>query len=135
MLASDLEAHLTALHQKEKLGTASIARKVSAIRQLFKFACLELGLEIDPAERLEAPRTDQKLPEFLTQEETEKILHAATLGVAYHGKTAEALRARDGAMFTLLYATGLRVSELLSLDRASIDFHAVYLRLQGKGSK
>jgi integrase/recombinase XerD len=130
-----LEAFLATLsHQKQ--SARSISRKTSAIRQFFKFACLELGLRTNPAEQLQLPKMSKSLPKFLTEKETESLLAAAQPGLEYRDpKQAPALQSRDRAMLVLLYATGLRVTELLSLTTHSLELQQEYLRVKGKGEK
>lgn len=130
-----LEEFLARL-SRQKQSARSISRKTSAIRQFFKFACLELGLRTNPAEKLQLPKIGRALPKFLTEKETEALLAALNPGLGYRdAKLAAALQARDRAMLVLLYATGLRVSELLSLTTHSIDLEQEYLRVKGKGEK
>lgn len=130
-----LESFITHLSQQGQ-DSRSIARKTSALRQLFKFGCLELGLGSNPAENLASPKLTRSLPKALTQPETEKLLSALEPGLPYlKSKFAQALQARDRAMLVLLYATGLRVSELTGLTPHNIDLHQGYLRVRGKGQK
>jgi integrase/recombinase XerD len=130
-----LEEFLARL-SRQKQSARSISRKTSSIRQFFKFACLELGLRTNPAEQLQLPKIGRALPKFLTEKETEALLAALNPGLDYRdAKLSTALQARDRAMLVLLYATGLRVSELLSLTTHSIDLEQEYLRVKGKGEK
>jgi integrase/recombinase XerD len=125
--------HLSDLQQKP----SSIARKISALRQFFKFCCLEKGLEINPAEQLQSPSLPQVLPKFLTHEEVDLLLNAAEQGIPYpssQGKR-ECLQSRDRAMVYLLYATGIRVSELCGLTSHQIDLELGYLKINGKGDQ
>ncbi len=133
--ARHLEAFITHL-SKEGQDARSLARKTSALRQLFKFGCLELGLGANPAENLASPKLTRSLPKALSQPETEKLLAALEPGLPYlKSKSASALQARDRAMLVLLYATGLRVSELTGLTPHNIDLNQGYLRVRGKGQK
>ncbi len=131
-------SHLTAFVQflsKRGVQAVSIARKLSAIRQFFKFCCLEKQFEKNPAEDIDSPKLTQRLPRSLSVIHVEQFLSAADEGLPYPGEDAEALRARDRAMFYLLYATGLRVSELLSLSSHQLELPSGYLRVHGKGGK
>ncbi len=136
--ASHLEDFLKSLSQAG-CKAASVARKTSAVRQFFKFCCLEGILRDNPAEQLVAPSQSSRLPKFLTAEETEKLLTAATEGLPYVTSSPpgvlETLRARDRAMVYLLYATGLRVSELVTLTTHQLDLEMGYVRVRGKGDK
>lgn len=132
----DLLGFLIHLHQAGH-KPASIARKTSSLRQFFKFCCLERGLEHNPAEQLQGPGASKRLPKHLTIEQTTELLAAADRGLPYpQSETlAERLRARDRAMVYLLYATGLRVSELVGLTTHELDLRAGYVRVRGKGDK
>ncbi|NDD91994.1 tyrosine recombinase, partial [bacterium] len=135
-VTSDQLESFLALLSKQKHSARSISRKTSAIRQFFKFSCLELGLNKNPAEQLQLPKLSKVLPKFLTEKETEALIATLTPGFGYRDeKLTTALQARDRAMLVLLYATGLRVSELLSLTTHSIDLEQEYLRVKGKGEK
>lgn len=139
--SDDLSSYLNHLREKQEMGAASIARKTSALRQFFKFCCLERGLETNPAERLGTPARERRLPSHLSVEQVADLLAAADRGLPYartHERDealARALRARDRAMVYLLYATGLRVSELTGLSVSQLDLKARYVRVRGKGDK
>lgn len=131
----DLSEYLAELHSDGQKAT-SVARKLSAIRQFFKFCCVERGLKENPAERLEGPGRDQRLPKYLSAEEVEALLRIASEpGLPYSSAQADALHARDRAMIFLLYATGLRVSELVGLTLHQVDLQQGYVRVRGKGEK
>jgi len=133
--ADHLNSFVAHLH-RENQKPASIARKTSALRQFFKFCCLERRLTENPAENLEAPRQGQRLPKNLSTEDVTKLLAAADAGLSYSSdERADAFRARDRAILYLLYATGLRISELTSLTPHDIDLQMGYLRVKGKGGK
>lgn len=134
-----LEAYVASLHEAGQKAS-SIARKVSTLRQFFKFCCIERGLEKSPAERLESPSQTQRLPKFLNSSEISALLKAAADGIPYpvakhDSNLAEALKARDWAMILLLYATGMRVTELVTISTHQLDLQANYLRVKGKGEK
>ncbi len=124
---------------KRRLAPSSAARKLSAIRQFFQFACSE-GLRADnPALSLDAPKAAKPLPRYLVAEEVEALLTQA-----HSDGTPEGLRLT--ALLETLYATGLRVSELVSLELASLQtntrnaiLHADNLKdfliVRGKGGK
>lgn len=133
---SHIDHFLKSLHDKKR-SSASIARKASTLRQFFRFCCLERGLRDSPAENLESPRPERKLPEDLSLEQVTALLAATEPGLAYPRSDAleRALRSRDRAMVYLLYATGLRVSELVGLTSDSVDLETGYLRVRGKGEK
>lgn len=137
----DLAAYLDHLRAGLGQGPASIARKTSVLRQFFKFCVLERGHADNPAELLRSPARARKLPSHLSVEQVTELLAAADQGLAYAAieqrdeVMAKALRARDRAMVYLLYATGLRVSELTQLTTHSLDLQARYVRIRGKGDK
>lgn len=122
-------AHLHDLGQKP----TSVARKVSALRQFFKFCCTEKGLGANPMEKVISPSLPKRLPKFLSNSEITALLQACQTGLSYPSKKKAALQARDQAMVYLLYATGLRVSELVQLQTYQIDFSLGYVRTFGKG--
>ncbi|MGK5082143.1 site-specific tyrosine recombinase/integron integrase [Bdellovibrionota bacterium FG-1] len=134
--SEDLFSYLIALHEEGQKAT-SIARKTSTLRQFFKFCCLERGLVINPAEQLRSPQKNHALPGYLTVAQITELLGAAEQGLPYpqSSRIGERLRARDCAMVYLLYATGLRVSELVGLTTHELDLKAAYVRIRGKGDK
>jgi integrase/recombinase XerD len=105
----------------------SRARALSAIRGLYRFLILERLCDRDPTAKLDPPRMARKLPTFLSLDEVERLLAAPDR------KKPDGLR--DAAMLTTLYATGLRVSELISLRITNLDLDAGFLRTTGKGQK
>lgn len=109
------------------LGSRSIARTLSAARGFFHFLLLDGHIKTDPTADLVAPQAGQKLPRFLTPEEVEALL------VAPDTTTPEGVR--DRAIIEMLYACGLRVSELVSLAPDQIDLDQGILSCSGKGSK
>jgi integrase/recombinase XerD len=110
-----------------KLAPRSQARRLIALRQLFKFLKAERVCPTDPTEDVDLPRYGRKLPEFLTVEEVDRLLAAPDR------RTPRG--ARDAAMLETLYATGLRVSELVKLRLRDVNFDAGYLMAYGKGRK
>lgn len=112
---------------REGLSPATVSRAVSAARGLFRFLMLDGHMKKHPAEDLDAPQRMASLPQFLTEEEIEQLFAAPDT------QTGEGLR--DRAMLELMYASGLRVSELVSLKLAEVDLDAGLLSCHGKGSK
>jgi integrase/recombinase XerD len=110
-----------------KLAPRSQARRLIALRQLFKFLKGERLCPNDPTEDVDLPRYGRQLPEFLTVEEVDRLLLAPD--------RATPRGARDAAMLETLYATGLRVSELVKLRLRDVNFDAGYLMAFGKGRK
>jgi len=106
---------------------SSISRLISCLRSFFKFTLTEKLLKQDPTAHMETRRAWQTLPRFLTQEEVDKLLEQPDLN--------DDVGVRDRAMLELLYATGLRVSELVSLRLPDVDLEVGALICFGKGSK
>ena len=104
------------------------ARKVAAIRSFFGFLFENGAINQDPTESLGAPRVGRSLPKFLSKEEVARLLAFAYQAGGNEGQ-------RDATILELLYATGLRVSELVSLNVNDIDMQESYIRCWGKGSK
>lgn len=109
------------------LAPTSIRRAQSAVRTYFGFLLGEGVIDADPTDRIEAPRVDRKLPEFLTEEEVERLLVSPDEG--------HALYWRDRAILEFLYATGVRVSELTELLLPSVDLEEGFATVLGKGAK
>lgn len=124
--ASALFLHLTRLRAMG-LGSKSLARHCSSLRGLFAFAVQEDWLDEDPAELLENPKLPKTLPEVLSRDEMERMLSKPD--------TSTKLGARDRLMLELLYACGLRVSELIALTLLDFDTQMGTVRVLGKGSK
>ncbi len=126
---SDITAYLEAC-EAGGLSKATRARRLSAIRQLYRFAFEEGWRDTNPALRLKGPKKEKALPKTLSLEEVERLLAAG----AAHGRTA-AERARNACLMELLYATGLRVSELVGLPVAAARGDPRMLLVRGKGGK
>jgi integrase/recombinase XerD len=109
------------------LSKRSQARNVSAIKTFFRFLVSEGKMEENPARLLETPRIQQKLPDILSLSEVEQLLSQPDITTP--------LGQRDRAMLELLYATGLRVSELVHLKLLDVNLEAGFLKTFGKGSK
>jgi integrase/recombinase XerC len=106
---------------------ASIARKLSAIRSFYRYLVREGILESSPIEKTSSPKLDKRLPEFLALDEVERLLNAPDL--------SKPQGQRDRALLELLYASGLRVSELVRLDLGEVNLDSGEIRVWGKGSK
>ena len=113
--------------QRRGLSRSSQARHLAAIRGLHKFASAEGVTAADPAEGVGAGRGSRPLPNFLELDEVDRLLAQPD------GRTVSG--ARDRAMLEVLYASGLRVSELVALSLGAIDPHSGVLRVRGKGGK
>jgi len=106
---------------------ASIARKLSAIRSFYRYLVREKIISANPIEMVSSPKLDKRLPSFLTLKEVEKLLNAPDPSTP-QGQ-------RDRALLELLYASGLRVSELTGLELGQINLDTNEIRVWGKGSK
>ncbi|MBI4236533.1 MAG: site-specific tyrosine recombinase XerD, partial [Chloroflexi bacterium] len=116
-------------HLKERqYAPTTIARKVAAFKSFFSYLAGEEVLAVDPTEGLSSPKVGRALPNPLTVEQVEALLEQPR-----RFTTPEARR--DTAMLELLYATGMRVTELVSLNIGDINLDEHYVRCQGKGSK
>ena len=109
------------------LGPRSVARRVAAIRGFYKFLVLDRHIEHSPADDLSPPRAWPALPKFLSLEDVDTLIAQPDVS------TPRGLR--DRAMIELLYATGLRVSELVNVRAADLHVREQYLTAVGKGSK
>ncbi|MEE4352231.1 MAG: site-specific tyrosine recombinase XerD [Desulfatiglans sp.] len=109
------------------LSSRSVARNVSAIKTFFRFLVSEGIIRDSPARLVETPRLQKKLPMVLSRSEVERLLSQPDL--------SRPKGRRDSAILELLYATGLRVSELVGLKLVNINLEAGYVRTLGKGSK
>ena len=122
----DLEAFVRSLMSDGK-SPRSVARLVACVRGFYRFLALHQHISENPAVDLAAPRAWKVLPKFLSAEDVERLLHAPDIS------TPRGLR--DRALIELLYATGLRVSELVALRPQDLHLDAGYLTTTGKGDK
>jgi integrase/recombinase XerD len=132
----DIRAYLAAL-SKRQLAAASVARRLSSLRQLHRFLYAEGKRKDDPAAVLEGPRRGRPLPKVLSVDEVTRLLDAAHARVAAGEATkTERLRAaRLVCLLEVLYATGLRVSELIALPAVAARAEGDVIVVRGKGNK
>ncbi|MDP6454061.1 MAG: site-specific tyrosine recombinase XerD [SAR202 cluster bacterium] len=123
----DIAAYVLRLHDLGYSDTTR-ARKVASAKSMFGFLVQEGDVQRDPTENLSAPRVGRSLPDALTVDEVERLITAPD-----SQRTPESLR--DRAMLELLYATGMRVTEMVSLDIDDIDLQSGAVRCLGKGGK
>ena len=109
------------------LGPKSRARHLVTLRGFYRFLVREKVLETNPAQVVDIPKSGRRLPDVLKVAEVVRLLEAPD--------TSKPLGVRDAAMLELLYAAGLRVSELIKVDIAGINLEACFVRVLGKGSK
>jgi len=122
----DLASFMRSLH-KRGLHPRSVARTLVAVRGFYKFLIQDGYLKLDPSVNLEAPKAWQSLPRFLAAEEIERLLSCPVTS------TNQGLR--DKAMLEVLYATGLRVSELVGLAPGNVNLELGFVTIFGKGDK
>ena len=126
--AAAIRAHRGLAGAREGRSAPSQGRALSAIRTFFRFAVERGVLKYNPASGVPTPKTPKKLPRHLRPGEIEALLAAP-------GSRDDVMALRDRAILELLYAAGLRVSELVSLDWNDLDLSARTLRVIGKGGK
>lgn len=122
----DVLAYLSYRYQK-KFHPRSTARFLSCIRRFYHWLLREERIAIDPTLNVESPKLGRSLPKTLSEAEVEQLLAAPDVNTA--------LGLRDRAMLEVLYASGLRITELISLSMTSINLRQGVVRVMGKGSK
>ena len=113
--------------QRQGISKTSTARKLASLRAFFKYLLRKGLIEANPTTGLSAPKLDKRLPKFLRSEQVEALMQQPD--------TSEPIGMRDAAILEVLYATGVRVSELVGMDLKNIDLQAGEIRVFGKGSK
>ncbi|MCX7780243.1 MAG: site-specific tyrosine recombinase XerD [Negativicutes bacterium] len=119
-------AYLNSLQSKGR-AVSTISRNLAAIKSFYQYLVRERYLEKDPAANLESPKLEKKLPKILTIAEVEELLKQPNTYIP--------TGLRDKAMLELLYATGIRVSELISLNISDVNLDMGYIKCYGKGAK
>jgi len=133
--AADLSA-FSAAGSGRGLAASSLARMTSAVRRFYGFLYLDGHLKDDPSVLLETPKKGLSLPRILSENEVERLLDEARRRTgAARGKGAAARALRDHAMLEMLYATGLRVSELVSLPLSVMGERGDFIHVRGKGGR
>lgn len=117
------------LLRERELGhkATTTARKLVSIKNLYKFLIIEKVVNVDPTETIEPPKVIKSLPSFLTEEEVESLLNSIDLSTP--------IGLRDKAILEVLYATGMRVSELAALKKKNLNMKGGFIVVKGKGSK
>lgn len=121
----DLKRYVKYLNDQE-LNELSISRNISCIKSFYKYLNIEKIIDNNPSDSLFLPKVRKKLPNTLSEEEVDKLLDI---------KLTDMFSYRNKAMLEVLYATGLRVSELVNLKMENIDFEQDIIRTYGKGNK
>ncbi len=124
----DLRGWLAANHDRN-LAAATLARRAAAIRTFTQWAHLRKGLAVDVGAQLISPKVGKKLPSIIRIEQASSLLNT----ISKHADDPESLR--DSAILEVLYATGIRVAELVGLDLDDIDFGRNVISVIGKGNK
>ncbi len=122
---SDIKKYLAFLTEQKESKT-SVARNISSLRSFYKFLLIEKVIDNNPLENIELPKLDKRLPKTLDEEDIDKLLDI---------KLVDSFSFRNKAMLELMYATGLRVSELVNLKIHDIDLDMALVTTMGKGSK
>lgn len=121
-----IREYMAKLYELKK-KKSSIHRKVASLRTFFRFLCREGVMEMNPAKLVATPRVERTLPNHLTIEQMIRFIETPDVETL--------LGKRDRAMLELLYASGLRVSELVGLNLTDVDFTNLAVRVKGKGRK
>lgn len=121
----DIKQYLKVL-KNAKMSDKSISRNISSIRTFYKFLLVEKIITRNPIELIELPKTKKSLPNVLSVEEVDKLLDIAVV---------DSFSSRNKAMLELMYASGLRVSELINLKVKDIDLEEALVKTMGKGNK
>ena len=125
--SSDVRTFLVFLRNEKGLAPSSVARCLSSIKSFYEYMFIENLIIENPTETISSPRPWRKIPNVMSIEEVDALINAPNI------LTLAGIR--DLAMLELMYATGLRVSELVSMKISAIDLDVGYLRSLGKGSK
>ncbi len=121
-----IRGFMAELHER-KLKRSSLARKLAAVRSFFQFCVKKGWLAENPARIVATPKQDKRVPSFLSEEEVTGFLETPRSG--------RPLDLRDRAILELLYATGIRVSELVGINQEDVNFKERLIRIRGKGKK
>ena len=124
---SDVRSFLVFLRNERGLASSSVARCLSSLKSFYNFLYVENLISENPIETIASPRPWRKLPNVMSMQEVDALIAAPDVNTL--------AGVRDLAMLELMYATGLRVSELVSLKMSAVNLEVGYLRTLGKGSK
>lgn len=112
---------------EQNLARRTIVRRLSAIRSFFAFLQKEKIIENNPMNEIQSPKIERKIPQALSYEQVQNLFSQPDI--------SDVMGFRDRAILELFYSSGLRVSELVALERSDFDFDKLEMRLQGKGRK
>lgn len=124
---ADLQGFLAHLFTQQKAKATSTSRAISSLKRLFRYLLRQNKISVDPTLQIATPKLPRSLPKSLTEDDVELLLNAPDVDTP--------LGMRDRTMFEVLYATGLRVSELVGLSVAQVSLDMGVVRVMGKGSK
>ncbi|MDE2117566.1 MAG: site-specific tyrosine recombinase XerD [Betaproteobacteria bacterium] len=124
---ADIQGFLAHLVGEQKAKAASTSRAISSLKRLFRYLLRQNKVDADPTLQIATPKLPRSLPKSLTEQDVEQLLNAPDVDTP--------LGLRDRTMFEVLYATGLRVSELVTLRIAQVSMDMGVVRVMGKGSK
>lgn len=124
---ADIQGFLAHLFTDESAKASSTSRAISSLKRLFRYLLRQNKILIDPTLQIATPKLPRILPKTLTEADVELLLNAPDVGTP--------LGMRDRTMFEVLYATGLRVTELVGLSIAQVSLDMGVVRVMGKGSK
>ena len=124
---ADIQGFLAYLVTEKKAKATSTSRAISSLKRLFRYLLRQNKISIDPTLQIATPKLPRSLPKSLTEQDVELLLNAPDVTTP--------LGMRDRTMFEVLYATGLRVSELVTLTVAQASLDMGVVRVMGKGSK
>ncbi len=122
----DVQRFLAFLNERS-YSKSTTARKLATLRSFYKFCLRRSHVQANPLATIRTPKQDKRLPKFLEEEDIRKLLETPD--------TTSLLGCRDRAMLETMYSTGIRVSELVDLNIADVDFVGEALRIRGKGKK
>ena len=124
---ADIQGYLAHLVAAQKAKPSSTGRNISSLKRLFRYLLRQGKISTDPTLQIDTPKLPRNLPKSLTEQDVEQLLNAPDIQTP--------LGLRDRTMFEVLYATGLRVSELVTLRVAQVSMDMGVVRVMGKGSK
>lgn len=124
---ADIQGFLAHLVVEQKAKATSTSRAISSLKRLFRYLLRQNKINTDPTLQIATPKLPRSLPKTLTEQDVEQLLQAPDVDTP--------LGMRDRTMLEVLYATGLRVSELVSLSVAQVSLDMGVVRVMGKGSK
>ena len=113
---------------EEKISPRSVNRKLTTLKSFYKFLLKEGRVNVNPMRKIISPRVSKKLPSFVEKEKMAKLFETINFGIGFPAM-------RDCLILEILYATGMRLSELINLKETDIDFHQSTLKVLGKRNK